>query len=735
MKRVLLLVGLVLIVGGIAGVVVWRSPLFHSDPIVVALVRPARDSGGEAMVQGAQLCVDQINRRGGIVGRPVELLVLDDHNDNRKAINVATDIALESDALVVLGHYYSNTSLAAADIYQKNGVPAITASATDEHITLGNEWYFSVIPDNQIQAEFLAKYTKYILQQPIVNLIIDTDSYGTSLANNFSTAAREIGVSIGSKWRFKRASPDLNKTLNTIIANLRAMKNPGMLLFATQHREAVKILTSLKFPGTDYLIVGPDSFADHVFIEEFQKYTQEQVQPGYFSDGIYACTPFMFEFADERAHIFKTEFVRQYGRDPSWVAAYYYDAMQVAATAIEWAEIAGKKTTLQSDRRKIRQALERFDSYDTAIEGVTGPVYFNPAGSVERPYAIGIYQQQQLIPAFAQYQRIPPDEKGLYEMEETADGKFLQISDQTLRKLHIVYTGIDVNEVSHLDIKQGHYTAEFYVWFRVQEEQDEVFDDSSILFMDAAEPIELGEPIMAAANAQSITHTYRVKAAFETDFNFWRYPFDTQTMTIAFRHAHKPLKNLVYVPDLIGKSSASIGKNVGKRMFNAITGWDIRDFYWYHDMFTLQVGSSQTLLYFSRFNAELKMQRAGKSFIVKNFFPILVITIVGYFVYFLPADRFGLQVILILCVATAALAYHLKLLSRFVPDQQVLLIEYAFFTLYGLAAFSGLLTLAVRLQRKNRRAVALLRQTGRITYPVVVAGGSLLLAYMYFQNV
>ena len=90
---------------------------------------------GQGMLSGIRLYLDQLNRNGGINGRKVRLDVYDDKGDRDTAIKIAMEITKRNKALVVLGHYFSECSLAASKVYLKARIPAITGSATAEKIT------------------------------------------------------------------------------------------------------------------------------------------------------------------------------------------------------------------------------------------------------------------------------------------------------------------------------------------------------------------------------------------------------------------------------------------------------------------------------------------------------------------------------------------------------------------------------------------------------------------------
>ena len=110
----------------------------RNERLFIAVVGPMTGKAaadGHDMANGAQMLIDQINEEGGINGRKIELLVYDDKNDPELAREVAQDIAESDNILLVLGHMFSSTSIAAGEIYEEANIPAISGSATAENVT------------------------------------------------------------------------------------------------------------------------------------------------------------------------------------------------------------------------------------------------------------------------------------------------------------------------------------------------------------------------------------------------------------------------------------------------------------------------------------------------------------------------------------------------------------------------------------------------------------------------
>ena len=278
---------------------------------------------GQEMLRGINLYLDQVNQEGGIGGKQVKLLVFDDQRNPDLARQKALDIAKQNQALVVLGHYSSSTSVEGSKVYKKYGIPAITASATNRAVTEGNDWYFRVVVNTSSQAIYLANYVKKILHQETASIIYQSDDiYSQSMEKAFGRAFRGLGGTVKYKWIVDSKSENAEKMRNQIILDLSRTKKDetGMILLATTSNEMVKLIAKMKRKGLEYSMIGGDNI-NKQFIELTKDYPEEQVKPGYFSDGIYAISHIIFDTAQEKAQQFRNHYLEKYNQEPSTTAA------------------------------------------------------------------------------------------------------------------------------------------------------------------------------------------------------------------------------------------------------------------------------------------------------------------------------------------------------------------------------------------------------------------------------
>lgn len=120
------------------------------------------------------------------------------------------------------------------------------------------------------------------------------------------------------------------------------------------------------------------------------------------------------------------------------------------------------------------------------------------------------------------------------------------------------------------------------------------------------------------------------------------------------------------------------------------------------------------------------------SFIVKAFFPLLTMLMILYFVYYLPVERPGIRMCVVLAVLITNTIYYVQLLSR-LTGQEELTIATAFFSIYGLALLSAILSffMYVLHKRQSKKILWLLRRSIEILYPAIVVIIGLLLMGQY----
>ena len=180
------------------------------------------------------------------------------------------------------------------------------------------------------------------------------------------------------------------------------------------------------------------------------------------------------------------------------MAATHYDAAAIAVEAIRKAKI---EIDVEQSRKNIRNQLRRFRYIETAHKGITGRIFFDAHGNVVKPFPIGVYSHGRLISAPTQLGPIVNLDTIVDLRKELQEGSIIPFDDRFVYRTMVIYTGIDINEISNINPINETFTADFYLWFR----HKGYLDYSKIEFLNSVEDLRLkDEPIMEMTDQNTI---------------------------------------------------------------------------------------------------------------------------------------------------------------------------------------------------------------------------------------
>jgi branched-chain amino acid transport system substrate-binding protein len=145
--------------------------------------------------EGVKIAVDEINKAGGINGRPIELLTRDTAGDPTKAVNFAQQLAFSDKVHFIIGPVNSGEGLATTPIVARAGIPNLVIGAVDELIDpVKYPRAFRVINTNRQWISTANDYALQVLKKRKVAVIGDTSGYGTSSAKTATEMLKAAGV-------------------------------------------------------------------------------------------------------------------------------------------------------------------------------------------------------------------------------------------------------------------------------------------------------------------------------------------------------------------------------------------------------------------------------------------------------------------------------------------------------------------------------------------------------------
>ena len=540
----------------ILAVIFTDNPLKFQKGLHIALVGPMTGEtaiNGAAYLQGVNMAVNQINQQGGVQEQNIIIDVYDYQNNKKIATKKAQEIVDYNQALIVIGHNYSSCSSAGGEIYKHHQIPAITPTSTNPLVTINNPWYFRITFNDKLQGRFLANYAKKVLKCEAACIISEDLDYGANLANIFKETLKSMKVHILSHDTFQTSSKDLDQQLDNLVDKLerkllQKTKFKNKVIYLSVHSpEGIHLIQRIKDKGIKHAIMTPDALASQSFVEGFAHFQKEKTEPGFYTDGIYVATPFIYDTAKENAQRFKEKYHIIYGIEPDWRAAFAYDAAMLAVAVFQKEKVTGFPNIV-NERKKIRDALAQMNQIQFAMEGITGFNYFDDKGDSPKPISIGVYKNNKLISALTQLQSVF-NVSEISDVQQAIEKEYVvHVDNQLMYKTNVVYTGIEVNEIKAIDFKERLCTIDFYLWFRYQGN----INIGDIEFTNASIPISLKDPIKEEKKGQIHYKAFHVVGQFKMDYLSHAYTPDQHLIGIKFHHKTLNENNLLFVTDIIG---------------------------------------------------------------------------------------------------------------------------------------------------------------------------------------
>jgi branched-chain amino acid transport system substrate-binding protein len=152
---------------------------------------------GLEMKQAVELAIDEVNRERGASGGKISALALDDASDVERGRIVAEQFSKQADVVAVIGHYSSDVSIAAAQVYRQASLAMVTPIASNPDLTakrFPNVFRFTNRDDHTGFA--IAQFLYRKLGKRRAALVESDTAYGRSMAQRFAEAFERIGGDI-----------------------------------------------------------------------------------------------------------------------------------------------------------------------------------------------------------------------------------------------------------------------------------------------------------------------------------------------------------------------------------------------------------------------------------------------------------------------------------------------------------------------------------------------------------
>ena len=307
---------------------------------------------GKAVMNAAQIAVDEINEAGGINGKQIEYNYQDDQGDAEKAVN-AYNTLKDWGMQVLMGTVTTTPCVAVVDKSGQDNMFQITPSASSTDVIAGDN-VFQVCFTDPNQGTKSAQYIgENKLATKVAIIYNSSDVYSSGIEENFVKEAKNQNIEIVAEEAF---TADSKTDFST---QLKKAQDAGadLVFLPIYYAEASIILTQADQMGYAPKFFGCDGLDGLLSVENFDTKLAE---------GVMLLTPFAADADDEATKKFVEKYKEEYGETPNQFAADAYDAIYAIKAAMEKAEI-----TPDMSVSEIGDAMKKAMP-EITIEGLTG---------------------------------------------------------------------------------------------------------------------------------------------------------------------------------------------------------------------------------------------------------------------------------------------------------------------------------------------------------------------------
>lgn len=306
---------------------------------------------GTSTHNGIMLAIDQINAAGGIKGKKLQLISLDDQGKPEEAATAVTKLITQDNVTAILGEVASSRSLAMAPIAQSHKIPMITPSSTNPKVTEQGDYIFRVCFIDPFQGTVMAKFALETLKVKKVAILRDVkNDYSVGLADFFIETFKKAGGEIVIDQSYSAGDMDFKSQLTAIRA-----KNPEAIYVPGYYTEVGLIGRQARELGIKVPLMGGDGWDS----PKLKEIGGKALEGSYFSN----------HYSEEDQSPTVQEFIKTYkaayGVIPDGLAAMGYDAAMVLADAM--------KRAPDLSAAAIRDAIAATKEY----QAVTGVITIN----------------------------------------------------------------------------------------------------------------------------------------------------------------------------------------------------------------------------------------------------------------------------------------------------------------------------------------------------------------------
>jgi branched-chain amino acid transport system substrate-binding protein len=346
-------------------------PAMAAETVKIGLLAPLTGSAaadGVSVHNSLMLAVEKVNKGGGLLGKPVELVVYDDRADAKEAVPLAQKLIQQDAVAAVVAGSYSLPTRAAAPIFDESQIPMVAAYAVHPEVTQGDYTFRNGFL-GMVEGKAAAHAAVELLKAKRIALLTSDNDFGRTLSEGFK-AFIKTGVK-GAQIVSEQAYPFAEKDFKAYLSKIKET-NPDAIFASGYYFQTGPVVKQAREMGMTMPIIGEEGADSPKFLEI----------AGMAAEGFVIVTNLNRDDPRPEVQSFLKEYEARFKIQPDMVGASAYDAFMIIAEAIKRA--GSLKGT------EIQKAIAATKDYN----GLTGLLKgFTPVGEVVKDVQVQVVKE------------------------------------------------------------------------------------------------------------------------------------------------------------------------------------------------------------------------------------------------------------------------------------------------------------------------------------------------------
>src|SRR5438309_7727223 len=334
---------------------------------VVTSLTGSNAAFGQAHKNGYTIALEEINAKGGLLGKKVELDYYDDQSRPDQAVQGVSKLVDQDHVPIILGAYSSESTRAIVPVVTQKQIPLIMPTAVaDNVVETGSQWVFRICAGSGSYASPTLDFLKNNGDPKTLAIVYENTNFGQSNNKSMTGAAQAAGLKLVESEAYQASSPDYKSVLQRV-----KNKNPEVIYFASYLLDASTLMRQ-----AEQVNLNPKYYTSAGTGFAAAEFPTPDKGAGKYAENTYSVSQWLPSVKWKGSAEFDDKYFKLTHTHPAYHGMESYAALIVAAAAIDNAKSAQPQA--------IRDALRQLNIPETPF----GPIKLDDRGQNQHPQIV-----------------------------------------------------------------------------------------------------------------------------------------------------------------------------------------------------------------------------------------------------------------------------------------------------------------------------------------------------------